>query len=362
MITDNRLKKSLENSLKKPTKTLSGRGNSGNKRSRAASILAEGVLAAALWLALAGCDGLNGAGEDISNNPADFVPLLESIKLNLNDISPSNEVDYSMGDTNLPVLKVSASLKNASALLKFQWYKLGGNDDGTAEPLGNPVLANPNTIIEYLPDVTKLGDSRYFVKAYYPANGTPLKEEVSESVLVSVGPSPFPSDTDGDGYPDEWEIEHAAEGYNPYVANSPYGIDLSGIGAPPMGVRFNSNTGAFEVTGSAQMGVMEYQVYYSDNLNHGDPGYITLNAPVDTAPVLGNVLYESTAELDIASDVSELHIDSYQESGASFLVENRDPNDILTIHLEGVSLWGGAPIDFEVDKTAWRSVSKSNCC
>jgi len=357
-MTENSLKKFLE----KPAESSGGRRGrytAGFMRSRVACFLAEGFLAALLCFALAGCDGVNGMSEDIKDDPDASKPFLGTVQLELNRINPSDTLTYSVGD-DPPEFFISASLKNASGLIRFDLYSTDQTDTPldtkTEMPLTSVKFTIPASYLDEEGNFNKVFDTRFYVTASYPSTGPVLRGAISEDVLVSVGPN-FEKDSDKDGFPDSWENANSGEKdgegsyYNPGRPNKPYGIDLSAVGMPKNGVSRNRPSAdtpvdtacVYTVTGDFDGGDSEYLVYYSnpDTSTH-KAGYIVLNAPLDTT-----ARSCSTVQLDIASDVKELHLKTYGESGGSIFVKKR--SDTLTIYLDGVTLKGGAPIDFEVD-------------
>jgi len=332
-------------------------------------ILANGLLAAAFGFALAGCDGLEGMEEDITNCPSG-VPIAMSTALSIS-MNPQDNIDYTKGsgESFLPTITATPILTGAVAGLstdvRLEWYR-SGKDPGTDVLLATKTVTPafpgiPGTPDEYdltLDDVNEVGQAAYYVIAIYPAAANPIVQKTSDSILVTVhDPSELTGDYDGDGYPDFWEEAHSSEGYNPYQADTPYGLDLTLKGAsPPGAVVLGGNT--FMVTGKPDTdGIVEYRVYNS--LNDPDQVVVTniiLAAREDNHMKGKNEYNESyerhtTARIYVSPDVTSLTLttdptesvpgEDVNASGANLVIE-KGAN--VTITLESVNLTGGAPI------------------
>jgi len=146
-------------------------------------------------------------------------------------------------------------------------------------------------------------------------------------------------DSDGDGYPDKWEIAHENEGYNPNIVNTPYGLDLSHVGAVPPGVTFDNNTYTIRNEGSP----VNYRVFQSN----------TSKKPVES------INLEAGAEgiLQVRDNIS-FSLSSAGAAKTNVLVASGVTN--ATITLNGVTLNGGTPVQVAPGAKATLLLSGNN--
>jgi len=284
------------------------------------------------------------------SSSAEVVVGLPKVQLRLTTISP-REVTYLEGQEQPQTITIAvSSLIGATAgqEVRFDLYRIvpGAQpvlcDTNTGEPL-KPVNFTP-------PPPQAIGEKySYFVEATYPAEGDPWVKIRSGTSVVTTN---FEEDTDEDGYPDAWEIEHRDEGYNPLVADLPYGIDLSRKGKLPDDIGVTLDTSGpggkyrYTVDGNTSngKGIKEYRVYNSND-EIADVEYIRLeNVAVDSDP-----RHRPNMTLYISDDVKDLYLDSNSiENGGNILIKARSADQKpLTITLYNLILTGGTPIDLE---------------
>jgi len=340
---------------------LIGRGASRGNLPR--PILALGILAAVLAAAILGCDGMSGMPEDISGNTSGANGL---ISIDPTKIDPQSKT-YFLKQTEPLELVVAPKLENASGLVRIDWYATGMTP-GIDPPIQtdykmpgefarfNPLHYPPiRTGIVYTEDDEQnvgwdedTKQFRFFAQLSYPAEGAPVASESSNVAFISQA---YPGDIDADGYPDAWEIEHASEGYNPKVANTPYGIDLSLQGATPLGVELSVTdrneadtpdlaNNEYIVFGAPDSGITQYKLY---NSNDGDIRVENLTFAADVASGTDGSL-QANATVIVSKDVKTLVVKSEGNSGGNLLIESGAD---VGITLQNINLTGGAPIKLE---------------
>jgi len=127
---------------------------------------------------------------------------------------------------------------------------------------------------------------------------------VYAGATANIGVSAGNPDIDNDGYPSKWEREHRNEGFNSKIPNEPFGIDLSGVGAAPPGITFESNIYTAQNDGLERV----YRVYKSDPATQ-DVNSIVIAAGakaklmLDTAGVTlsGGITVNNGAKLTLSS-------------------------------------------------------------
>jgi len=160
---------------------------------------------------------------------------------------------------------------------------------------------------------------------------------VYAGATANIGVSAGDPDIDNDGYPSAWEREHRNEGFNPKVPNEPFGIDLSGVGAAPPGITFESNIYTVQNDGLERV----YRVYKSD------PATQDVNSIVIAAGAKAKLMLD-TAGVTLSGGITV-------NNGAKLILSSMGnvgdkPNVIVpdgasaTVTLDGVLFAGGSPI------------------
>jgi len=145
-------------------------------------------------------------------------------------------------------------------------------------------------------------------------------------------------DTDADGYPDFWEDAHENEGYNAAIPDTPYGIDLSLLGAVPPGVTLDQDNNIYTVQLALDGTNHTYQVYNS--VPGQNMASLSIAEEVETSLLLNEAVVSGET---IVNDGAVLTLQSVGASADKLTLRVPAGADV-TIVLNGVRISGGAPL------------------